>query len=115
MRAGLRSATVALVCLAASLVGGAASARDDEKQACARASEDAQQLRSEGRPKEARDRLLVCARDTCPGIVRKDCTLWLAEVTAALPSVVVAAKDAQGQDVVSVKVTLDGEPFTDKV
>jgi hypothetical protein len=115
MRAGLRSATVALVCLAASLVGGAASARDDEKQACARASEEAQQLRSEGRPKEARDRLLVCARDTCPGIVRKDCTLWLAEVTAALPSVVVAAKDAQGQDVVTVKVTLDGEPFTDKV
>jgi hypothetical protein len=116
MRAGLRSARLCLAaCLAVCLVGGLASAREDEKQVCARASEDAQQLRSEGRPKEARERLLVCARDTCPGIVRKDCTLWLAEVTAALPSVVVAAKDAQGQDVVSVKVTLDGEPFTDKV
>jgi hypothetical protein len=97
------------------LLAAASSARADEKQVCALASEDAQQLRTEGRPKEARERLLVCVRDACPQIVRKDCTLWLAEVTAALPSVVVGARDAQGQDIVNVRVTLDGKPFTDKV
>jgi hypothetical protein len=91
------------------------AAHADEKQICAQASEEAQQLRTEGRPKEARDKLLVCVRDVCPQIVRKDCTLWLAEVTAALPSVVVGARDAQGHDVLSVQVSLDGKPFASKV
>jgi hypothetical protein len=54
-------------------------------------------------------------RDVCPQIVRKDCTLWLAEVTAALPSVVVGARDAQGHDVLSLQVSLDGKPFASKV
>lgn len=96
----------------------AADARADdrqEKKVCAQASEDAQQLRTDGHPREARERLLVCVRDVCPQVVRKDCTLWLAEVEAALPSVVINARDGQGHDLVNVRVTMDGKPFTDKV
>jgi hypothetical protein len=115
MRAGRRVRAAAVSVIAASVALSVGSAQADEKQVCALASEDAQQLRTEGRPREARERLLVCVRDVCPQIVRKDCTLWLAEVTAALPSVVVGARDGQGQDVVNVKVTLDGKPFTDRV
>jgi len=107
-----------LVASSAVLLALAADAQADdrqEKKVCAQASEEAQQLRTDGHPREARERLLVCVRDVCPQVVRKDCTLWLAEVEAALPSVVINARDGQGHDLVNVRVTLDGKPFTDKV
>ncbi len=113
MLPGARSSLSFLAGAAALLVAGAPTARADEKVACAHASEQAQELRSQRKMTAARQELLTCARDVCPQIVRKDCVQWLGEVDAALPSVVVTARDAQGQDLVSVHVTVDGKPFTD--
>jgi hypothetical protein len=84
-----------------------------EKKACAAASEKAQSLRSEGKMISARELLLVCARDVCPTVVRKDCSRWVAEVDEALPSIVVAAKDESGHDVTDAKVFVDDQPFSD--
>jgi hypothetical protein len=43
--------------------------------------------------------------------VQIDCAGWLADVERGLPTVVFAAKDAAGRDVLNAKVTLDGRPL----
>ncbi|HEY8041140.1 MAG TPA: hypothetical protein VIF15_15140 [Polyangiaceae bacterium] len=112
-----RRAPLALAPLAAGLVVLAAPcrARADDKQACIAASEEAQQLEIDGKLIAARERLLACARPECPGIVRQDCTQWMADVVAALPTVVLGARDASGRDVLAVKVSIDGAPVTDRL
>ena len=92
-----------------------AVARADEKQACIAASEDAQQLRIDGKLLAARKRLLECARPECPAIVRQDCAQWMADVVASTPSVVLGARDAQGRDVLAVRATMDGAPLADRL
>lgn len=93
----------------------AADARGDEKQACIDATDAAQQLRLDGKLTAARERLLVCARPECPAIVRQDCSQWLSEVVAALPTVVLAARDAQGHDLFDVNVSVDGAPVVERL
>ncbi len=88
-------------------------ARADEKRECVAASEKAQQLRNAGKLIEARDQLAVCGRAECPKIVQGDCTQWMAEVLNALPTVIPAAKDRAGKDIVDARLTIDGKPVTD--
>ncbi len=83
-------------------------ARADEKAACIAASEDAQQLKLDGKLTLARARLLGCARAECPAIVRQDCAQWIAEVDAALPTVVLGARADDGHDLIAVRVLVDG-------
>lgn len=80
-----------------------------DKKVCASKYTEAQEQRAEGKLRTARDALLVCSQKDCAGFIRKDCGRWLAEVEEALPSIVVAAKDASGADVTDVRVTMDGE------
>jgi len=58
---------------------------------------------------EAREALLVCQQESCPVVVRKDCTSELEQVEAAIPSVVVVVRDAHGDDVTDVALTIDGK------
>ena len=109
------SRAVAPVALAAALACLAAPARAEDKQACIAASEDAQQLRIDGKLLEARARLLDCARPECPAIVRQDCAQWMTDVVAALPTVVLGARDAQGRDVLAVKASMDGAPVSERL
>jgi hypothetical protein len=78
-----------------------------DKKECSGAAEKTQRLRSEGKLREAREQALICARAQCPGVIRKDCEPWLSEIDAALPTIVVGAKDG-GKDVIDVKVSIDG-------
>lgn len=96
-----------------SLLGGLAHA--DEKQICLDASENAQKARIASKLKAAREALLICHRDVCPGVVRQDCEKWLGEVIESLPSVVIAARDASGHDLFDVQISVDGEPLADKI
>ncbi len=100
------------IVLAAAIAGLAAPARaddrNDRKQACATAAEDAQQLRIDAKLKAARDRLLVCSRAECPATVLRDCSQWMNEVAALMPTVVLGARDAQGRDVLTAQVSIDG-------
>src|SRR5690349_12130436 len=94
--------------LAVLLAIASPSRAEDEKVACVSASEQGQQLRDHAKLVDARDKFVQCARDECPSVVRKDCVQWLSEVTNSLPSVVLSAKDDAGQDVLEVRVTVDG-------
>ena len=49
----------------------------------------------------------------CPDFVRPDCSRWLSEVDAQMPTIVVAAKDADGNDTTDVAVTVDGNRVAD--
>ena len=110
---------VAVAFTLSSLAGLAAltvsrSARADELATCVKASEVGQSLRDEGKYLRAREKFLVCSRDVCPAVVRRDCVGWLTEVDTSLPSVVISATDS-GHDVSDVKVTIDGTPVVGKL
>jgi hypothetical protein len=80
----------------------------DEKQACASAAEEAEQLRIDARLLEARERLVRCSRPGCPTAVRNDCAQWMTEVVAAIPTVVLGVRDGRGQDVLNARASVDG-------
>jgi hypothetical protein len=85
-----------------------AAERGEEKQRCASAAEDAEQLRSDARLLAARERLVRCSRPECPVAVRSDCAQWMTEVEAAMPTVVLGVRDGRGQDVIGARVSVDG-------
>jgi hypothetical protein len=91
------------------LAGNAAAA--DEKEICVRAVEHAQVVRLDGKLREAREGFVTCARPVCPAAIRQDCTRWVAEVDASLPSVVFEAVWTDGGDVTGMTVLLDGKPI----
>jgi hypothetical protein len=88
---------------------------DDENRACFAAVDDGQRLRIAHRLVEARERFVTCARPVCPSLFRSDCAEWLSQVQKALPSVVLGAKDPAGQDLIDVRVFVDGRPTVDKL
>lgn len=101
------------VSLAAVAVATPSIAHADEKQACLAASEKAQQLRNAGKLTDAREQLVVCGRAECPRVVQQDCTTWMGEILQILPTVIPAAKDRKGRDLVDVKMAIDGKPAAD--
>lgn len=78
------------------------------KQACLQAVDEGQDLRAASKLKGARAKLLTCAVDACPAVIRSDCARWVSELDESIPSVVVRVTRA-GSDVVGAKVTIDGE------
>lgn len=91
-----------------------AFAAPDDRAECAAAAEDAQKLRDEGKYRRAREQMLVCARDVCPGPIKSDCGKWLTEVDRDAPTVVFGAKDQKG-DLADVKVSMDGVSVQDRL
>jgi hypothetical protein len=85
------------------------------KDQCVDANGEAQELRREGKLSAARDKLVLCSNRSCPAMVRDDCTKRLDELEKAQPTVAFEAKDAAGNDVSVVKVTVDGKPLADKL
>lgn len=86
----------------------------DDREQCASAAEEAQKLRDEGKYRRAREQMLVCARDVCPGPIKSDCGKWLTEVDRDAPTVVFGAKDPKG-DLADVKVSMDGIGVQDRL
>jgi hypothetical protein len=106
----MRSFAGPAVFVAASFLATRAAA--DDKLACVQAADIGQERRSAGKLEEARAALRTCARETCPTLVRNDCTQWLAEVQASMPTVVLRAEGSRGEDVIDVRVELDGQPLS---
>ena len=79
-----------VVAFGLTLVALPASAQN--KAECVAAAQDAQDLREKNELQAAREKLLICAREACPKIVRVDCAKWLDEVQTSMPSIVVRAK-----------------------
>src|SRR5258708_17774735 len=80
----------------------------DVKHECIAASTEGQTLRKDEKLLEARDQILVCARDVCPGIVKSHCARWLTEIEEQIPSIVVRAQNAAGADLTDARLTIDG-------
>jgi hypothetical protein len=106
--------SVATFAAALSLVSASASAEVTKDQ-CVDANAKAQPLRRDGRFSAAREQLLICVDSRCPGIVRDDCAQRLDELDRAQPTIVFEAKDATGNDVSAVQVTIDGHPLAEKL
>jgi hypothetical protein len=78
---------------------------------CVASSEQALSLRKSGKLREALKTLALCADPSCPAEVRAECAHRIDEVKAALPTLILAAKDGAGNDLYAVKVSVDGAPI----
>jgi hypothetical protein len=103
-----------LAAIALSLVAGSAFA-DVTKDQCIDSNGQAQTLRRTGKFSAARDQLRICSDAACPRMVRDDCARRLDDLDRVQPTIVFEAKDASGRDLAAVKVTVDGQPFADKL
>jgi hypothetical protein len=84
---------------------------DDE--ACFRAAVEGQKLERSGKLLEARERFVACAQRSCEAAAVVDkCTGWLQGVEAALPSLSIAVKDAEGRDVIAQHAKIDDKDAT---
>lgn len=94
-----------------SALGIASNARADEpdKETCIASFDRGQRAQSDRALKRAQTELIVCAQESCPAVLRADCAGVLAEVRRALPTVVLAADDGHGHELLDVKVTTGGE------
>jgi hypothetical protein len=94
-----------------------AAADPPAKVACVHGAEEGQRLRAQGKLREAREAFTACAAERCPALVRSDCSGWLAETEAALPTVVVRASAAEtpGRELYDVEVRVDGVVLTDRL
>lgn len=90
-------------------------AHADDTAMCLSANESSQKLRREKKLKDAMEQLKICSRPSCPGVIQKDCTQWLREVEATLPTVSFSAKDGGGSDLTDVRVTMDGEQILEQL
>lgn len=111
-------ATLTAVSVAAALFASAphdARADGASTNACIDAYEQAQRLMQGGKLRAARDKLLVCSRESCPKVSQNDCAAWLRDVARDMPSMVIVAQDAAGQDMADVRVSVDGEIVADRL
>jgi hypothetical protein len=96
-----------------SIVGGAlmpfTAAGAESSDDCAASAEQSQPLLHDGKLTAARRKLMACSRPECPAVVRNDCTKWLGDLDAMMPTIVVRAVDSSGADVLGARVFIDGE------
>jgi hypothetical protein len=101
---------LALAALAVSILGSpCARAKDPTVSDCLAATEASLKSGNEHHLRTERNQLLVCAAATCPADIRKECVRRIEDVNAAMPTILFEAKDAIGNDLSAVKVTMDGE------
>jgi hypothetical protein len=90
----------------------AGEASPGDKAQCSTEYVTAQTRRLEHKLLSAREALLTCARDECApfmrGQITRDCAGWLAEIQSSIPSVVLAARTASGEDLASATALVDG-------
>jgi hypothetical protein len=106
-------ALAALTGLTTFAVGTAAWASDPTTGDCLSANESSIKLGSDHKLRDARAQLLTCSASTCPTDIRNACTRRMADVNAALPTIVFEAKDPSGNDLSAVTIAMDGKPLVD--
>jgi hypothetical protein len=78
---------------------------------CIAPSEQGLQLRRAGKLHEALAQFANCAAPSCPDEVKTECASRIADVKAAMPTLILAATDGAGNDLRDVQVRLDGAPL----
>ena len=102
---GVSALVLALLC-------SAAQAHADAT--CISAYEQTQTLRKDGKPLASRAQAAVCSRESCPALLTKDCTKWLAELDAVIPTVVLDPRTPAGAVRGDARVKVDGAPLSEK-
>ncbi|HEY4394420.1 MAG TPA: hypothetical protein VGP64_10175 [Polyangia bacterium] len=107
-----------VVCLASVLTvsaaaGGIARAADPSTGECLAATESSLSLRHQHKLRDARAKALICSAPSCPTDIREECARRVGEINVAIPTIVFDVRDADGGDLVAVKVSMDGQLLTD--
>jgi hypothetical protein len=58
---------------------------------------------------------LICSAPSCPADIRAECLRRVAETNVAIPTIVFEAKDASGNDLSAVKVSMDGQTLAERL
>lgn len=77
--------------------------------ACTKLHEHAQALALEGKLGAARLEFAKCMDGTCPSLIRVACASRYEDAASRIPSVILAARSAEGADLVDVAVDVDGK------
>ena len=115
MRHSLRVATLTVAFIAAAFAPRSVRAADPTTADCLGASEKSLTLRNAHQLRDSRAQALICAAASCPGDVRDECVRRVAELNAAMPTIVFETKDAAGNDLSAVKVTIDGQALAERL
>lgn len=86
-----------------------------DKVACAAAYEKVQIDRRDGHLRAAHENAALCSRASCPAVLQRDCLVWLRELEATLPSVVIEATGPNGRETLDVRVTCDGALLAERL
>jgi hypothetical protein len=78
-------------------------------QECVAAFDHGQRAQSDRALRRAQSELIVCSQESCPAVLRVDCAGVLADVLAALPTLVFAADDGHGHELTDVKVYMGNQ------
>jgi hypothetical protein len=104
-----------VILIAAAGVARPARAGGPTVNECFAANEKSIALRAVSKLREARGQLAICQSQSCPAEVRSVCDRRLDDVNAAIPTLIFDVKDAAGNDVVDVRVDMDGQALGDPV
>ncbi len=118
MRALSRAGRAFALVLSWPILAGAqepATDADDNKAECAQAYAQTQRLRQAGKLGEALQQAVFCAQSSCPELLLADCTRWVSEIEAGLPTIVLDARDPEGRPLADVRVSVDGKPLLDRL
>ena len=85
------------------------------KSECITAFDRGQRAVSDRKLRQARTELLVCSQESCPAVLRADCSGVLQSVQSSLPTVVFAADDGAGHDVSDVQVYVGAEEVASSI
>jgi hypothetical protein len=113
-RKGSSFRALGAVAAGAWLAGTSVTARaQGPSDQCFSAPLDGQRLQKAGKLLDSRARFAACSRKKCPAKIVEACVRWSSEVDAAIPSVVLAARDARGNDLTDLRVSIDGNAALD--
>lgn len=82
---------------------------------CFEAYEGGQRSRHQFELIAAQRAFITCAQARCPSDIRNQCAAWATEVQKDIPTIVIVAKDPEGNDVADVEVRMDGLPYVSKL
>jgi hypothetical protein len=104
---GVLAASFGFATLVISPTQASADAAPDKAQ-CISSHDKAQASRAGRKLIEARASYVTCSHDSCPDMIRGECSKGLREVDEAIPTLVLSAS-VDGKDATDAKVVLDGE------
>jgi hypothetical protein len=107
------AASLSLACGLYAACGSVEVARADDA-ACVAEHARGRDLRDQGKLRAARDAWRACSIETCPSIVRDDCTDRGREADASIPTLVVRAVRPDGNDESDLRLTVDGARMTQR-